>query len=111
MEKISEAIENIDAKIDLGPIETEIEKKMEKAMEPINEIVENLNDLNKSQEILSSKIEKEPENAKEIIENEIKKAEELKKKTIESLGTPKKINSADRKPDVTCWWNGIGFSM
>ena len=103
--KIAEAIENIDTKIDLEPIEKEIEEKMEKAMEPINEITEKLNDLNESQQILASKIQKEPENAKELIESEIEKAKELQKKTIE------KINSTNRRRDITSWWNGIGYSM
>ena len=111
VEEISKAIDDIDTNIDLEPIEKEIEEKMEKAMEPISEVVENLDELNKSQEILASKIQNEPENAKEIIEKEIEKAKELHKKTAEALGSAKKINSANRKPDVTSWWNGMGFSF
>ena len=100
-----EAIESINTEIDLEPIENEIEKKMQEAMEPITEITEQINDLNASQEKLNDKIKQEPERAKEIIEEEIAKAKELQKKTIQ------KINSANNRRDVTSWWNGIGFSM
>ena len=108
----------IEEAIDAVPVEIEHEETIEKIAGEIVEQVAPLVEINEAKESLADSeplkatealIDENPDEAEKIIKDEIKKAEELKA-TVE-----KKINEtpkpAKKHPNVTNWWNGMGYDF
>ena len=53
-------------------------------------------------------ITKNPEMAETIISNEIKKAEALKAEVEKIINS---TNSEKKAPNMTNWWNGMGYNF
>lgn len=92
-EQIKENLESVDTEIKDDDSSLEgIQKNMEEALKPLNDIVDSVSEIGTDYETINKEINKNPNDdakAQELIENEIKKVESLKKK-VES-----KIKSID----------------
>lgn len=111
-EQIKENLESVDTEIKDDDSSLEgIQKNMEEALKPLNDIVDSVSEIGTDYETINKEINKNPNDdakAQELIENEIKKVESLKKK-VET-----KINSIDNMSNsrhMTNWWNGMGYDF
>jgi RecG-like helicase len=97
--------------IELSENIKEIEDKIQKDIEPILEIKEQVTEMVENQNAFNEAITKNPDSAEAIIKNEIKKAEELKdtiEKIIKTHDTKSKKKTIS---NMTNWWNGMGYDF
>lgn len=103
-EEVINNLSSVDTEIkSLEDVGKEIEDKINKAMEPINVISAEINDINKVTAELNEKITKNPEEAEIFIKSEIQKAEAVAEKLKKVVNKP--------TPNMTNWWNGMGYDM
>ena len=85
-----------------------IQKNMEEALKPLNDIVDSVSEIGTDYETINKEINKNPNDdakAQELIENEIKKVESLKKKVESKI---KSIDTMGNSRHMTNWRNGMG---
>ena len=85
-EQIKENLESVDTEIKDDDSSLEgIQKNMEEALKPLNDIVDSVSEIGTDYETINKEINKNPNDdakAQELIENEIKKVESLKNNTL-----------------------------
>lgn len=111
-EQIKENLESVDTEIKDDDSSLEgIQKNMEEALKPLNDIVDSVSEIGTDYETINKEINKNPNDdakAQELIENEIKKVESLKKKVESKI---KSIDTMENSRHMTNWWNGMGYDF
>lgn len=111
-EQIKENLESVDTEIKDDDSSLEgIQKNMEEALKPLNDIVDSVSEIGTDYETINKEINKNPNDdakAQELIENEIKKVESLKKKVESKI---KSIDTMGNSRHMTNWWNGMGYDF
>lgn len=110
--QVKENLDNVDTTIKDNDSSLEgIQKDMEEALKPLNDIVENVSEIKTDYDAINKEINKNPNDtakAQELIENEIKKVESLKKKVETKINS---IDSMSNSRHMTNWWNGMGYDF
>ena len=110
--QIKENLESVDTEIKDDDSSLEgIQKNMEEALKPLNDIVDSVSEIGTDYETINKEINKNPNDdakAQELIENEIKKVESLKKKVESKI---KSIDTMENSRHMTNWWNGMGYDF
>ena len=109
VDTLAESIENVDTTLPNNEDAIkEIETKINEELEPVKELAKKVNEATE-QNTFNDAISVNPENAAAIIENEIKKIETLKGEVEKIMKvTDKKIG---KQPNITNWWNGMGYDF
>ena len=102
---VEEAIEAVDLEIP-DTEEENIEEKIEEAMAPIEEVVNEVKEIEERRPKVEQEVLNKPEKAEEILKEELKKAEAIKAKVDKIINTKKPNNQ-----NITSWWNGMGYDF